>query len=80
MPAGWHQTAKEADKRLKYRNLEIERTRMWGTKTETIRDIVGAALGAMPHTIKGNLKKILKEGTIQEIALCETFHILREIL
>ena len=52
-------------------------------KTKTIPVIVGA-LGAMPHSIKGNLKKImknLKEGkTIQEIALCGTAHILRKIL
>ena len=33
---------------------------MWGTKTETIPVIVGAALGAMPHSMKGNSKKILK--------------------
>ena len=56
---------------------------MWEAKTETIPVIMGAALGAMPHAIKGNLKKILenlKEKTIQEIALCGTAHILRKIL
>ena len=57
--------------------------RMWKVKTETIPIIVEAALRAMPHSIKGNLKKILinlKEETIQEIALWETAHILRKIL
>ena len=61
-----------------------EITRMWGTKTETIPVIVGALGTMMPHSMKGNLKKILKnlneEETIQEIALCGTAHILRKIL
>ena len=38
---------------------EIEIARMWGVKTETIPVIVGA-LGVIPHSIGGNLKKILK--------------------
>ena len=57
-------------------------TRIWGVKAKTIPVIVGA-LGAMPHSMKGNLKKILKnlkEETIQEIALCGTAHIFRKIL
>ena len=40
---------------------KVEIARMWGTETETIPVIVGAALEAMPpRSIKGNLKKILK--------------------
>ena len=59
---------------------------MRGVRTKRIPFIVGAALGAMPspHSIKGNLKKILKNlkggKTIQEIALCGTALILRKIL
>ena len=30
---------------------------MWGVKTETIRVIVAATLGAMPHSMKENKRK-----------------------
>ena len=63
---------------------------MWGdVRSKPIPVIVeaaaAAAVGAMPppHSIKGNLKKILKNlkggKTIQEIALCGTARILRKI-
>ena len=32
--------------------------------------VIVVALGAMPHSLKENLKKNLKEKTIQEMALC----------
>lgn len=75
-------TNKETEKILKYRDLAIETSRMWGMKTSIIPVIVGA-LGAMPNNIGENLSKIpgvQNEGQLQDIAIYGTARILRRVL
>lgn len=73
---------KEAEKKLKYRDLAIETARMWDMKTDIIPIVVGA-LGAIPNNLAENLHKIpgnQSEGQLQDIAIYGTARILRKVL
>lgn len=75
---------KEAEKRLKYKDLQIEVQRMWGMKCEVIPIIIGAT-GAISKNFKNYLTKIPGNDqkqtmrTLQKSALLGTAHIIRKI-
>ena len=61
----------------KYKDLEIETTRMWGMRTETVPVIVGA-LGLIREGMDQNLGKIPGASNInelQKIILRRTAHV-----
>ena len=74
VPSGRNISLKTTEKLSKYKDLEIETTRMWGMKTEiTPVTFVMGALG------------LIKKGTIninelQKITLLGTAHIPRKVL
>lgn len=72
--------AKEAEKRIKYKDLEIEIQMMWNLRTKVNLSINGA-LGTVGITIEDLLRKIpdkhnLKE--LQKTSIIGTGHILRK--
>ena len=72
---------KVIEKLSKYKDLEIETTRMWGMRTETVPIIVGAL--RLREGMDQNLGKILGASNIndlQKIILLGTAHILRRFL
>ena len=65
----------------KYKDLEIEISRMWGMKTETIPVVIGS-LGLMKKGLENFSDCILGNidlNTIQKMAFLGTAHILRKI-
>ena len=73
---------KETEKRLKYKDLQIEISRMWNVKTKVLAVLVGA-LGTMSDNFNKEIefipgKRIAED--IQNIALSGTAHILRKVL
>ncbi len=82
VPADDNVSLKEMEKLSKYKDLEIEITRMWGLKTETIPIIIGA-LGMIKKHADKHITKIpglTDMHNIQKIALLGTAHILRRVL
>ena len=74
--------AKKIEKLSKYKDLEIEITKMWQMKTTTIPIIVGA-LGIVRKSLTKHVKKLptsLDCTQIQKIVLLGTAHILRRVL
>jgi len=68
--------------KVKYKDLEIETSRMWGMRMETIPVIVGA-LGAIKKGLETYLGRIpgqLSVSELQKITLLGTAHILRRVL
>ncbi|MEO0971429.1 MAG: hypothetical protein AAFX80_24760, partial [Cyanobacteria bacterium J06639_18] len=66
----------------KYKDLEIEITKMWSMRTEIVPVIVGA-LGVIKKGSEEYLKKIpgkISQKQLQKIALLGSAHILRKIL
>jgi len=75
-------TEKEAGKILKYKDLTIEKQRMWNVKTKVIPVITGAT-----GTISKSFRRYVSNMTVkhevkelQETAILGTAHILRETL
>ena len=82
VPCDQNVVTKEAEKRLKYKSLEIEISRMWGVKAQVVPIVIGA-LGFVPQNLSKNLSKLpgnSKDWEVQEIALFGTAHILRKVL
>ena len=78
-PADRNTSTKVVEKLLKYKDLQIETTRMLGMRTETVPVIVGA-LGLIRRGMDQNLGKIPGDSNInelQKIILLGTAHILR---
>ena len=71
---------KEAEKVEKYQNLARELRRMWGVKTKVVPIVLGA-LGTVPLRLKGNLKDIGVDTSInliQKSALLGSARILKK--
>lgn len=76
MPADSNIVLKEAEKRLKYKDLAIEIERMWGLKCTIIPVIIGA-LGCVPISLEKNLSMLPGKYNLSEIQTCAV-HILRK--
>ena len=73
---------KETEKRLKYKDLQIEISRMWNVKTKVVAVVVGA-LGTMSDNFSNEIESIPGKPSaedIQNIAMNGTAHILRKVL
>ena len=82
VPADKNVISKEAEKRLKYRDLSIEISRMWQMKTYVVPVVVGA-LGAVSKNLGGYLLQLsckLRWDEVQKTAVLGTAHILRKVL
>ncbi|KAF7218105.1 putative LOC107393841-like protein [Nothobranchius furzeri] len=82
IPSEKNVTTKELEKLSKYKDLEIEVTRMWGMKTTTIPVVVGA-LGLIKKGLEKRTKQIPGNPTVQEIqkiVLLGSAHIIRRTL
>lgn len=85
IPADENVNQKEAEKILKYKDLEIEITRMWGCKTTIVPVIIGAT-GTITKGKADKLKQIPGNGhkdllyKLQETAILGTAHIIRKSL
>lgn len=80
VPADSNVDKKEAEKRLKYKDLAIEVERMWGMRCHIIPVIIGA-LGCVPVSLDANLKLIpgiYNVAEVQSCAILGTAHILRK--
>ena len=82
VPSDRNTSTKAIEELSKYKDLEMETTRMWGMRTETVPVIVGA-LGLIREGMEQNLGKIPGASNInelQKIILLGTAHILRRFL
>ena len=82
IPSDQSTSVKAAEKLSKYKDLEIEITKMWGLKTITVPVVVGA-LGVVKKGIKKHVDKIpgkINITELQKIALLGSSHILRKVL
>ena len=73
---------KEVEKLSKYKDLEIEVTKMWQMKTSTVPIVVGA-LGLVKKGFKTYINQIpgyIRIEELQKIALLGSAHILRRML
>ena len=82
VPSESNTSVKVTEKLSKYKDLEIEISRMWCMKTQTIPVVIGSlglvkkGLEKFSDRIPGNIDL----NTVQKIALLGTAHILRKIL
>ena len=65
------------EKRLKYKDLQIEISRMWNVKTNVVAVVVGA-LGTRSDNFNKEIESIVED--IQNIALNGTAHVRRKVL
>ena len=73
---------KKTEKRLKYKDLQIEISRMWNVKTKVVAVVVGA-LGTMSDNFNIEIESIPGKPSaedIHNIAMNGTAHILRKVL
>ena len=82
IPSDRNVSIKEVENLSKYKDLEIEVSKMWKMKTTTLPVVIGA-LGVIRKGMRLKVEKI--PGTIhieelQKIALMGTAHILRKVL
>ena len=81
-PSDRNTSVKVIETLSKYKNLEIEVTRMWGMSTETVLVVIGA-LGVIKKGLEEQTGKILGSINISELQktmLLGTAHILRRVL
>ena len=81
-PSDKNVSTKEVEKLSKYKDLEIEVTRMWGMKTTIVPVVVGA-LGVIKKHLDKHINKIPGQTRIEElqkIVLLGTAHIIRKTL
>ena len=78
VPSDRNTSLKTTEKLSKYKDLEIETTRMWGMKTETISVVIGA-LGLIKTGLQKHAEKIpgaINFNELQKVTLLGTAHIL----
>ena len=82
VPSDQNMSLNEFQKVSKYRDLEIEVTKMWKLKTKVIPVVIGA-LGMIKNGKKNFIDEIPGKPSLQEmqkIVLTSTSHILRKVL
>ena len=82
VPADKNISLKEFQKLSKYKDLEIEVTKMWKLKTKTIPVVIGA-LGMIKKGTQNFIDHIPGKPSLQEtqkIVLSSAAHILRKVL
>ena len=82
VPSDQNMSLNEFQKVSKYRDLEIEVTKMWKLKTKVIPEVIGA-LGMIKNGKKKFIDEIPGKPSLQEmqkIVLTSTSHILRKVL
>ena len=82
IPSERNVSIKEIEKLPKYKELEVEVTKMWQMKTSTVPIVVGA-LGLIKSSLEKYVSQILGHIRIEElqkIALLGSAHILRRTL
>jgi hypothetical protein len=82
VPSNKNIKQKEAEKKLKYKNLSIEIQRMWNMKCFFIPVIIGAT-GIVSISLQKYLETIPEQHSIdslQKTAILATSHIIRKVL
>jgi hypothetical protein len=82
IPSDRNVIQKEAEKKLKYKNLSIEIQRMWNMKCFVIPVVTGA-MGIVSKTLKKYLVTIPGQhsiDTLQKNTIQRTSHIIRKVL
>jgi hypothetical protein len=82
IPADRNVVQKEAEKKLKYKNLCIEIQRMWKLKYTIIPVIIGAT-GIVTRSVNKNLEAVPgkhSKESLQKTAILGTSHIIRKVL
>ena len=82
VPSDRNTSVKVAEKLSKYKDLEIEITRMWGMKMQIVPVIIGA-LGVITKGIDKQICNIpgnINVTELQKIALLGSAHILRSLI
>ena len=82
IPSDRNVSIKEVEKFSKYKDLEIEISKMWKMKTIIIPVVIGA-LGVIKKGMRSNIEKIppkISLEELQKITLLGTAHILRKVL
>ena len=82
VPSEQNTSVKTTEKLSKYKDLEIEITRMWGMRTEVIPVVIGA-LGLIKKGMDKFIERIpgsVNLYEVQKIALLGTAHIIRKVL
>jgi hypothetical protein len=82
IPADRNVLRKEAEKKLKYKNLGRDTQRMWNLKCTIIPVIIGTA-GLVTRSLRKNLEAIPGKrwiDSLQQTAILGTSHIIRKVL
>jgi len=82
IPADRNVVQKEAEKKLKYKNLCIEIQRMWNLKRTIVPDTI-AATGIVTRSLRKNLETVPGKHSIdslQTTAILGTSHIIQKVL
>ena len=82
VPSDRNTSGKVAEKLSKYKDMEIEVTKMWGMKTQIVHVVI-EALRVVKKGIKKQIDKIpgnINVTELQKIALLGSAHILGKVL
>jgi len=82
IPADRNVVQKEAEKKLKYKSLDIEIQRMWNLKCTIVPVIIGAT-GIVTRSLRKNLETVPGRHSIdslQKTAMLGTSHVIRKVL
>jgi hypothetical protein len=82
IPSDKNVIQKEAEKKLKYKNLSIEIRRMWNMKCFVIQVITGAT-GIVSKSLQKYLETVSGQHSVdslQKTAILGTSHIIRKVL
>ncbi len=82
VPSDYNVVQKKAEKKTKYKALEIEIKRMWNVRAKTVPIVIGAA-----GLVSKNMRKYLKEvpgdhniELMQKVVILKTAHIIRRVI